>query len=106
MTLTDDFADEMQQTVMIQSFVRNDGYKDIYAEGANYDCIISKAVKNITKTDGTAAVSNMQIYLDGTVAVTARDKITVGGVSPKILKVAPDYDIEKPEEVYGVTIYT
>ena len=106
MTLVDDFREEMQQSVMIQPFVRNDGYKDTYGEGASYACTVSRKISQITKADGTIGVTTMQIYLDGEVVVTAKDRITFAGVSPKILKVAPDYDIENPDEVYSTTIFT
>ena len=33
-----EFSEEMNDTILIQSFVRNDGYKDIFGEGAFYPC--------------------------------------------------------------------
>lgn len=106
MTLLDDFRDEMQQSVMIQPFARNDGYKDIFGEGTNYACTVSRKISQITKADGSIGITTMQIYLDGLVVVTSKDRITFAGVSPKILKVQPDYDIETPDEVYSTIVYT
>jgi hypothetical protein len=104
--LVDDFGPEMKQQVLIQNWVSNNGYKDFYSDGTLHYCMVSYETRSITKTDGTAAVTTMQIDLNGDVVVGSRDKVTFGTISPKILRVQPDYDIENPSEVYGITIYT
>ncbi|OPY54644.1 MAG: hypothetical protein A4E48_00223 [Methanosaeta sp. PtaU1.Bin060] len=103
---SDDFGELMVQTCLVQPFIRNDGYKDIFGEGVIYPCIIETKIFRITKTDGTITTTTAQVYLDADAVVTIRDKVTFGGVSPKILKVATDHDIESPEDVYGIIIYT
>ena len=106
MTLADDFAEDMEQEVLIQIRTGNDGYADTYAEGTITPCIVEREVKNVTKADGTVAVSSLQIHLDGAVVVTAADKITYNGAAIKILAVAPDFDPEAPDEVYSTIIYS
>lgn len=106
MTLIDDFAEDMVHAVTIQSCTGNDGYADTFAEGVSYACMVEREVKNITKSDGTVIVSTMQIHLDGAVVVSGRDKITFAGATPRILAVETDYDIEKPDEIYSVVVYT
>jgi hypothetical protein len=100
-----DFAQEirdgeiMQDEVLIQSFINNDGADDIFSEGKLYSCDIQYEVFNINTAEGEKAVTTAQIQLNGDVVVSARDKITFNGQSPKILRVGSDGD-------YGVTIYT
>ena len=106
MTLEDDFAEDMAQEVTVQSYTGNDGYGDTYAEGLNYSCIVEREIKNVTKADGTVAVSTLQIHLDGAVVVTERDKITYNGSAIRVLAIAPDVDIESPDEVYSTIIYS
>jgi len=105
MTFADDFGPEMAQLVLIQPWTGNDGYQDTYGEGTNYSCAIQYKNINIMGQDGLT-LSTAQIYLDGAVVVAARDKITFNLLSPAILKVQPDYDIENPDEVYGTVIFT
>jgi hypothetical protein len=129
MTLLEDFGEELLQSVLIQSWLRNDGYKDIFSSGITYDCAISYQTKNIIKSDGTESVTNALIYLNALapvvsddtmtddlvtwegapvtsdVDVSVKDKVTFNGASPKILKVTPDYDLENGE-VYSLVIYT
>ncbi len=106
MTLLDDYKEEALQKVLIQPFIRNNGYGDIFGEGRLHDCIVSYEVKDVTKADGSKTVSSMQITVDGSVVVTDSDKATYGGYSPKILAVEPVFDSEKADEVYEVIIYT
>jgi len=96
----EDFAEEMTDSVLIRPWLRNTGYADVYGEGATYDCHIQYEVLQITKSDGSLTTTTAQVYLAGDVVVTTRDKITFGGVSPKILRVSPDPD------GYGIVIYT
>ena len=106
MTMTEDFGDEMAQSVSIAPFQSNDGYDDTYGTAVSYSCAVQHKVKNITTADGTVAVSTMQIYLDGSVAVTARDNVIYNGTPIRVLAVGIDYDIESPSEVYSKVIYS
>ena len=103
MSLDDDFPGEMKLSVSIATWKSNDGYGDIYNTPVSYSCAVKYEVKNITKSDGTVAVTTMQIYLDGSVSVASKDKVTFGGVSPKILRVGKTYD---GAAVYATVIYT
>lgn len=105
MSWIDDFRDEANQMVLIQPFVRNDGYKDLYGEGQLNPCIIQYEVFNILKADGTQATTTAQIFLDGAVTVTGRDKIAFEGLSPKILKISPNNELGS-DNLYGIVIFT
>lgn len=106
MTLADDFPDEMGQSVSIAAWVSNDGYSDTYGTAATHSCSVKHKVKNITKSDGTVAVSTLQIYLDGAVTVDSRAKVVFGGNTIKILAVGTVYDAVLPSEVYATIIYS
>jgi hypothetical protein len=106
MTLIEDFKDEMVQSVTISTFKSNDGYADSYNTAATYACAVEHKVENITKEDGTVAVSTMQIQVDGAVSVSERDKVVYGGVQLKVLAVGTEYDIEFPLEIYAKVIYS
>ena len=104
--MSDDFADFMVQSCTIQPFIRNDGYKDTFGTAVSYSCAIEYKVFNITKADGQPGVTTAQVYLDAGVTVGLRDKITFNGLSPKIIKIAFDYDAEDPSDEFGVVVYT
>lgn len=95
-----DFSDEKTSEVLIQNFIQNDGYKDIFSEGVIYSCHIQHEICQISKSDGSLTTTTMQIYLGPDVIVTTRDRITVNGKSPKILRVSHDPDS------YGLVIFT
>ena len=103
---SDDFADFMMQSCTIQPFIRNDGYKDIFGTAVSHSCAIEYNVFNITKADGQIGPTTAQVYLDAGVTVGLRDKITFNGLSPKILKIAFDYDAEDPSDAFGVIVFT
>ena len=103
MTFAKDFPDELKQSVSIATWKSNDGYGDAYNAATTYSCAVKYEVKNITKSDGTVATTTMQIYLDGSVSVASKDKVTFGGVSPKILRVGKTYD---GASIYATIIYT
>ena len=104
--MSDDFADFMVQTCTIQPFVRNNGYADIFGTAVIHSCAIEYKVFNITKADGQPGVTTAQVFLDAGVIVGLKDKITFNGLSPKILKIAFDYDAEDPSDEFGVVVYT
>ena len=107
MSLADDFREEMAENkVLLQSWVSNDGFDDVFSEGALFDCMIVRKVRNVVNSDGQILVSKIQIHLDGVVTVTARDKVTYGTTVLKVLDIAVDYDIEPPFSVYSTTIYS
>ncbi len=95
-----DFADELDSSVLIQPWLRNTGYADVYGEGTTYDCHCQYETFNITKSDGTLTATTMQIYLSADIVIGIRDKITINGVSPKVLRISPD-----PSN-YGQVIFT
>jgi hypothetical protein len=102
----EDFGEFCKQTIIIEPFVRNDGYKPVYGSGISSPCAIEYKIFNITKSDGQLGPTSAQIYTAGDVVVSLQDKITFNNISPKILRIGIDYDVEDPEEVYGKVIYT
>jgi len=104
--MIEDFGDEMAQSVSISSLKSNDGYGDTYNTAVTYKCAVQHQIKNITTANGTVAVSTMQIYLDGVVAITPRDKVVYNGTPIRVLAVGIDYDIESPTEIYSTVIYS
>lgn len=104
--LSDDFGELMVQSVLIQPFVRNDGYKDVFGVGVLYPCILEHKIKPITTANGIATVTTSQIHLDPGPVIGPHDKITFEGISPKIINTGTDYDIEEPTDPYAIIIYT
>lgn len=88
----DDFEDELTSEVLIQNFIRNDGYKDLFSEGTTYPCHCQYETFLVTKSDGSLTPTTMQIFLAANVVIGLKDKITIGGVSPKIMRISPDPD--------------
>jgi hypothetical protein len=103
MTLAADFPDEMKLSVSLATWKSNDGYGDTYNTASTLACAVKYKIENITKSDGTVAVTTMQIYLDGSITVAAKDKITFGDVDLKILKVGKVYE---GASVYSTIVYT
>lgn len=92
MTLADDFLDEMAQSVSIQAVASTGLYGPTYGTAVTYACHVKEQVKNIIDKNGTAAVSSLQIYLDGHPAVLDTAKITYGGKNPPIMKIEKKWD--------------
>jgi len=106
MTFVDGFKDEMAQSVTISPYASGGLYGPSWGSGVAHACAVQHKIKNIIDKNGTAAVSSMQIYLDGAVTVGSMDKVVYGGITLVVLAIGKDYDIENPSEVYGLVIYT
>lgn len=104
MSLADDFPDEMAQSVSIQAVVSTGLYGPVYGSATSYACHCKEQVKNIIDKNGTAAVSSLQIYLDGHPSVLDSAKITYGGKNPPILKIEKKWD--EKGGAYATVIYT
>lgn len=96
----DDFSDELTSEILIQNFIRNDGYRDVFSEGSTYPCHCQYETYNVVKSDGSISPTTMQIFLAADVVIGLKDKITVNGISPKIMRVSPDPD------GYGLVVLT
>jgi hypothetical protein len=92
MSLSDDFREELNQTVLIESYLGNDGNDDIYSEGTNYDCYVQERAKVIRDRNNNEVVSMAQIDLDGTVVVNSLDRITYDGRSWPIQQISKPVD--------------
>jgi len=103
MTLANDFRNVLVLSVSLAAWKSNDGYGDTYNTPSTLACAVKHSVKNIVKSDGTTAVTTMQIYLDGSVSVASKDRLTYGGVNLKILKVGKVYD---GATAYATIVYT
>ena len=104
MTLANDFPDEMAQSVSVQAVVSTGLYGPVYGSAVTYACHVKEQVKNIIDKNGTAAVSSLQIYLDGHPPVLDSAKITYGGKNPPILKIERKWD--EKGGAYALIIYT
>ncbi len=105
MTLKDDFEEEMAQEVTIHPYLSNDGWADQYGDGVVHSCAVCHRKMEIKRKGGDSFVSSMQIFLDGSVEVSARDKVVFEGVILEVLDVGTEYDIEVPSEVDARVIY-
>jgi hypothetical protein len=99
----EDFGDWMLQSLYLFPFLSSDGYDTTFDSPLSISCYISGANKNIIKSDGTLAVSTAQIYLDGTPVVDMKDKISIDGNEPRILKVDTLHDETGSD--YATVIY-
>lgn len=104
MPLADDFPGEMAQSVSIQAVASTGLYGPTYGTATTYACYVKEAVKNIIDKNGTAAVSSLQIYIDGHPSVLDSAKITYGGKNPPILKLEKKWD--EKGGAYALVIYT
>lgn len=104
MSLVNDFKDEMAQSVSIQAVSSTGLYGPVYGSATSYACHVKERVKNIIDKNGTAAVSSLQIYLDGHPAIADSAKITYGGKNPPILKLEKKWD--EKGGAYATVIYT
>jgi hypothetical protein len=106
MSLVDDFEDEMAQTVTIHPYLSNDGWGDKYGTGVSHLCAVCRKQVEIKQEGGDIHISSMQIHLDGSIQVDARDKVEFGGKILEVLDVGEEYGIEDPSEIYARVIYT
>ena len=105
MSLIDDFKDEMAQIVTIYPYQSNNGWGDQYGDGVSYPCAVCHRKIEVKRKGGDSFVSSLQIHLDKSVAVSARDKVEFDGEILVVLDVSTEYDIEEPSEIYARVIY-
>jgi hypothetical protein len=104
MSLAADFPQETAQSVSIQAVSSTGLYGPTYSAAVTYACHVKEQVKNIIDKNGTAAVSSLQIYLDGWPSVGYDSKITYGGANPPIKLIAKEPDEEGG--AYATIVYT
>ncbi len=78
----------LKQSVTIESWTGNNGDSNTYGAGAAKACrIVQKSTKQMTDK-GEVVVQSTIIILDGSVTITAKDRITLpDGTKPLILAV-------------------
>jgi len=81
-------ASWLKQSVTIEPWTGNNGDSDTYGAGAAYACRIVQTAKKQAADQGEVVVQSTVIVLNGTVTVTAKDRITLpDGSKPVILSV-------------------
>ena len=78
----------LKQSVTIEPWTGNNGDANTYGSGAAYACRIVQTSKKQMTDKGEVVVQSTLIVLNGTVTVTAKDRITLpDGSKPVILSV-------------------
>ncbi len=89
-----DLLELLQQTVAIEPWSGNNAYGEArYGPGASYPARVQEKVKMIRNAKGQEVVSTAQVYLDGVVPVTVKDRITLpNGTQPLIQAITSSPD--------------
>src|SRR6185295_11317823 len=100
----DDFADFLNDTVMIEPFLSRDDYGTAtYGPGVDYLCRIDGQTKQTVNVNGVERTINAIIFLSGNIYVAPADRITMPGnfdpLQPPILKVNQFSDENGPHHV-------
>lgn len=103
MAALSDFRDVMLQSVTIKARSSNDGYDATYGTGTAYSCYVQEQVKNIRRPDGTEAVSETQVYLDGSVVPGDSDVVVWNGGTYPIQLISRPFDEDNNR--YATIIY-
>jgi hypothetical protein len=81
-------ASWLKQSVTIEPWTGNNGDSDTYGAGASYACRITQKATKQSADQGEVVVQSTAIVLNGTVTVTAKDRVTLpDGTKPVILSV-------------------
>jgi len=80
--------------IKIESWRGSNVYGDpVYDQPVPYPALIQRDIKMIRNTKGQEVISTGQIYLDGTVSVALKDRITLpDGAQPPIQSISIEYD--------------
>jgi hypothetical protein len=86
----------LNQHVTIEPVASLDGYgQQGFGTGVVVDCLIVQKNNVVRDAQGVEVVSSTQLWLDGTVSVTAQDRLTLpDGSHPVILAVQSMPDID------------
>ncbi len=89
-----DFLEWFGQSVTVEPWVRDDQYgQPVYGAPVSYSARVQEKVKMIRDTQGQQVVSTSQVYFDGSVTVTVKDRITLpDGTQPLILSIGGSPD--------------
>jgi len=80
----------LRQKLVVEHFVDSNEYDEYaYSEPVEYRARIQQKVKMVRNNQGQEVVSNAQIYLEGKVSITVKDRITLpDGVQPLIQSIS------------------
>ena len=80
----------LRQKLVVEHFVDSNEYDEYtYSEPVEYRARIQQKVKMVRNTQGQEVVSNAQIYLEGKVPITVKDRITLpDGMQPLIQSIS------------------
>lgn len=82
----------------VKPFLRRDGTGDkLYKDPVDILCYAEGKVQVVTDNTGTEVVSTSQLYVDGSVAVTALDCVIFEGIEKNIKQVSTFYRNGKPD---------
>ena len=88
----------MNLPVQIKPFIRRNGTgTKLYGEPINEQCYAEGKVTTVTDNTGTEVVSNKQLYVDGSVAVSELDCIIFEGSEKSIKSIGTFYRNGKPD---------
>lgn len=88
----------MNLPVQIKPFIRRNGTgTKIYGEPINGQCYAEGKVTTVTDNTGTEVVSNKQLYVDGSVAISELDCIVFEGSEKSIKSIGTFYRNGKPD---------
>ena len=88
----------MNLPVQIKPFIRRSGTRtQLYGEPINEQCYAEGKVTIVTDNTGTEVVSNKQLYVDGSVAVSELDCIIFEGSENSIKSIGTFYRNGKPD---------
>jgi len=84
----------LRQKLVVEHFASSNEYDEYtYSEAVEYRARIQQKVKMVRNTQGQEVVSNAQIYLEGKVPITVKDRITLlDGMQPLIQSVSTTPD--------------
>ena len=82
----------------IKPFVRRNGTgTKLYGDAVDIQCYAEGKVTTVTDNTGTEVVSNKQLYVDGSVAVSELDSIIFEGSERSIKSIGTFYRNGKPD---------
>lgn len=88
----------MNLPAQIKPFLKRDGTgTKVYADPVDILCYAEGKVQVVTDNTGTEVVSNSQLYVDGSVTVSALDCVVFEGIEKSIKSLTTFYRNGKPD---------
>lgn len=88
----------MNLPAQLKPFIRRNGTgTKVYGEAVDIKCYAEGSVKVVTDNTGTEVVSNKQLYVDGSVAISELDGVIFEGSEKSIKSIGTFYRNGKPD---------